>query len=150
MDQLVGYSRPVERADHWILPLAGRRVVRWFASEDALLLVVNLGHGDHAELWLRGPIVVAQPGGHSDEIVGWSDPARTATLLSMLKEPVGEAWAWKDGRLEVQLADARSFTTLPQDEGETWSITWRDWNEPSTWHFSSKGRELRAESWPRR
>ena len=93
---------------------------------------------------IRGRIAFATAARDRGVIDPRTEPApRMAPLLPMFDQPVAEARAWKDGRLELRFADGSGFEALPDDEGETWRIRWRD---PQTvdhfWEFSSKGRTL--------
>jgi Family of unknown function (DUF6188) len=147
--RLVGQARPIERHHYWQLPLAGRRVVRWDVAENALSMELHIGLGERAEVWLSARIELVTAEG----VRGVTDPraeptSRLRPILQMLDAEVGEARAWKDGRLEIKFVDAGGFVAMPENEGRSWQVSWWADDPPRRWKFSAEGHTLVVESQP--
>ena len=111
----------VEAADHWALPLTGREVTRC-CVDYAVTLAFGETDGSiyvtiEQPLWFK-----AVTAADEQQFVPVGPPDALGPVLSVLRNPISRAVAYKDGRLEMDFADG-SLLRVPVSEAfEAWSL----------------------------
>lgn len=110
----------VETADRWLVPMAGLTVTQC-RLDYAFSLVVAGEPASSFEVRIEQPFVVA---GHNDELVldPEGEPAAMSPALSVLRQDVEQASAFKDGRLEMTFGDGAVLRVPVSADYEAWNI----------------------------
>jgi hypothetical protein len=112
-------ERLVEHGDHWVVPLQGKTVTRCLVD-----------HAFEIELWERdstttirieGDFVFKGHGGEHQ--LSPASPTALGPALSTLGQAIAAVRAYKDGCLEVHLADGSTLSVKPDAAYEAWEIT---------------------------
>ncbi len=110
-----------EAADRWELPLSGREVTRCYVDY-AFTLVLGESDGSFY-------VTVEQPFSFSatreaDEamFVPEGPPAELGPALAVVRESIGRAVAYKDGRLEIEFVGGAALRVPVSQKFEAWNL----------------------------
>jgi hypothetical protein len=109
-----------ELADRWILPIAGRSVIRC-CIDDALSIELSDAAGSEATIQIAGPFDLDRASA-SWRLNPQGNAMALAPALDLLGLTVDHAEAFKDGTLEVTFRDGSRVHAAPDPDYEAWEF----------------------------
>jgi len=111
----------VELDDRWSLTSQDANVTRVCFDWGVALTIGSVE--PQTDIRIEQPIVLTDAGGKSIQLIPEGDPIALAPLLQIARRPLVRVEAFKDGRLEMSVANGVTLTVAPSDEFESWEIT---------------------------
>jgi hypothetical protein len=112
----------IDRGDRWSIVVDKANVIRaWF--DWAVTLAIGPLPDGGFEVRIEQPFVLLDAHGGESLLVPDGDPVNLASVLRFLRRPVARAEAFKDGHLELELADGTLLSVPSAEDLEPWGIT---------------------------
>jgi hypothetical protein len=109
-----------ERADRWLLPVAGQQITRCCADYAAVLLLLLNG----IEFAIEAELSLILPTGQRHLLKpDGDDGLALAPILSVRRRNVTQGVAFKDGRLVLDIDDGSRIEVPADHKYESWNLT---------------------------
>lgn len=106
-----------ERADRWVLPLDQE-----FVDTCSIDYALTLRFSGGIEVRIEQPFSYRSADGTHSNLVPEGHPTQLAPILGVCRQEVREAFAFKDGRLELQFDDGSMLEVPADDDFEAWGL----------------------------
>ena len=111
----------VEEDEYFLLPLDGREVTQCRVDSDFSLVSCEPTRDD---VVIRvASFRLAGRSGDETLIDAEGPRDRLAPALTLYRDRIGHAKAWKDGRLEITFSSGRTLTASPDPDYESWEVS---------------------------
>jgi Family of unknown function (DUF6188) len=113
------------REDRWSLAVDNARVHR-IAFDWAVVLSIGPPPGPTFDIRIEQPCILLMPDGSETLLIPDGDPVRLAPLLALVRRSAIRVDAFRDGHLELQLADGYLLSVPAAEDYEPWEISGSD------------------------
>ena len=110
----------VELDDRWSLSSHDAEVTKICFDWGVTLTIGSVE--PQTDIRIEQPIVLTDPDGASVQLVPEGDPMELAPLLKIARRRLTRLEAYKDGRLEMEVAHGAALTVAPSEDFEPWEI----------------------------